>query len=71
MAEKQRAFKVVMTESELDAVDTVVKLRGFKSRLSYIKGLIERDAAEAGVNLEFSGTWGGWRGGRKADREKA
>lgn len=70
MAETQRSMRIVMTADELAALDSVARLRGFRTRAAYIRSLIEQDARKAGVDLEFSTTWGGWRGGSSGRQDE-
>jgi len=71
MAEKQqRHVRFVMTADEMKVLDSVARMRGFRTRAAYIRELIEQDARDAGVELEFSTTWGGWRGGPSAGRDE-
>ena len=67
---KQQYIRIVMTAEEMEALNQLAQLRGFKSRAAYVKDLIETDAADADVPLKFSGTWGGWRGGGAATSEE-
>jgi hypothetical protein len=59
---RNRPVQVTMTEDELDQLEALARMAGFRGKATYVKHLIEQDAAKRGVRLEFSGEWGGWRG---------
>jgi hypothetical protein len=64
---EKRHFQMVMTAEEFAQFNQLAQRRGYPALATYVKRLIERDGAEAGIPIRFSGERGGWRGGRKKE----